>query len=268
MNVYRFIEILERADAKETVYASGGIGQRLSDANKKALLRRYPSNEWRKGFKEADGRTFAFDCCGLVKAILWGWTGSGASFGGTVYESNGVPDVNEDGLINRCLKVSQDITTVEPGELLWMKGHCGVYVGNGIVIESTPAEEGGVQKISLSFRAWIKHGRLPWVYYWTKMTVKEFQVNAIRDGFKFPKYGADGEYGPETASVMEKAICKKRLINRYKNLNKCIQAALGIPVDGIFGKQTKEAVITFQKEYGLEPDGEVGPLTWKKLING
>ena len=57
MNVYRFIEILERADAKETVYASGGIGQRLSDANKKALLRRYPSNEWRKGFKEADGRT-------------------------------------------------------------------------------------------------------------------------------------------------------------------------------------------------------------------
>ncbi len=40
---------------------------------------------------------------------------------------------------------------------------------------------------------------------------------------------------------------------------------LPINIDGIFGEKTKEAVIAFQKSYGLSPDGVVGELTWDKL---
>ena len=36
-------------------------------------------------------------------------------------------------------------------------------------------------------------------------------------------------------------------------------------VDGIYGKQTKEAVIRFQKKNGLTPDGIVGSRTWYKI---
>ncbi|EDX73364.1 Putative peptidoglycan binding domain protein [Coleofasciculus chthonoplastes PCC 7420] len=37
------------------------------------------------------------------------------------------------------------------------------------------------------------------------------------------------------------------------------------PIDGIFGAGTEDAVVLFQKFYGLEPDGLVGPNTWKVL---
>lgn len=36
-------------------------------------------------------------------------------------------------------------------------------------------------------------------------------------------------------------------------------------IDGIFGANTKNAVITFQRENGLDPDGIIGPLTWARL---
>src|SRR5215210_3573030 len=40
-----------------------------------------------------------------------------------------------------------------------------------------------------------------------------------------------------------------------------VQRALGIPADGIFGRQTRRAVRAFQARNGLEVDGVVGPIT-------
>ncbi|MDC3417992.1 peptidoglycan-binding domain-containing protein [Aquibacillus salsiterrae] len=55
--------------------------------------------------------------------------------------------------------------------------------------------------------------------------VKEIQQDLIRAGFALPIYGADGVFGPET----------------------------------------ERAVMRFQRQYGLEVDGLVGPLTLSKL---
>jgi peptidoglycan hydrolase-like protein with peptidoglycan-binding domain len=41
-----------------------------------------------------------------------------------------------------------------------------------------------------------------------------------------------------------------------------------IQIDGIFGPQTKTAVIEFQQGAGLTQDGIVGPLTWGVLEQG
>lgn len=40
-----------------------------------------------------------------------------------------------------------------------------------------------------------------------------------------------------------------------------------VTVDGIFGSGTESAVIAFQREYGLNPDGIVGEATWNAIIN-
>jgi peptidoglycan DL-endopeptidase CwlO len=39
------------------------------------------------------------------------------------------------------------------------------------------------------------------------------------------------------------------------------QRALGIPADGVFGRQTRRAVRTFQRAHGLLVDGVIGPAT-------
>lgn len=46
-----------------------------------------------------------------------------------------------------------------------------------------------------------------------------------------------------------------------------LQNILSIKADGDFGAHTLEAVIAFQVEHGLEPDGVVGPLTMAELAN-
>lgn len=100
-----------------------------------------------------------------------------------------------------------------------------------------------------------------------KPSVLEWQKAAIADGFKFPKYGPDGEWGAECESVAKKAVCKKQLVGyKYNNLTKIVQKAVGVTVDGKFGKDTKNAVIKWQKLMGLVADGAVGINTWKKIL--
>lgn len=98
------------------------------------------------------------------------------------------------------------------------------------------------------------------------IAVKEWQNAAIADGFKFPKYGADGVWGAECESIAKSAVCKKRWLYTNKNLTKIVQRKVGVAVDGLFGKNTDAAVRNFQKAHGLVVDGCVGINTWKKIL--
>ena len=96
------------------------------------------------------------------------------------------------------------------------------------------------------------------IYFWQKA--------AIKDGFKFSKYGADGKWGSECEKVAKKAVCKKRLTYKYKNLTKLVQEAVGVTADGKFGLKTKTAVMAFQIKNKLLADGIVGLESWKKIL--
>ncbi|MDP4146597.1 MAG: N-acetylmuramoyl-L-alanine amidase [Bacillota bacterium] len=50
------------------------------------------------------------------------------------------------------------------------------------------------------------------------------------------------------------------------DITKWVQGKLGITVDGVFGTQTKQWVIKFQKDHGLVSDGIIGANTWRALL--
>lgn len=101
-----------------------------------------------------------------------------------------------------------------------------------------------------------------------KITVLEFQKAAIADGYKLPKYGADGKWGSECESVARQAVCRRCYWPwKNKNLTRLIQKCVGVSADGKFGADTKAAVIAYQKANGLTADGAVGINTWKKFLN-
>ncbi len=54
------------------------------------------------------------------------------------------------------------------------------------------------------------------------------------------------------------------IINVIAQNNAAIPA---VDEDGIFGEATRNAVISFQQNYGLEPDGIVGERTWNTMFN-
>ena len=54
------------------------------------------------------------------------------------------------------------------------------------------------------------------------------------------------------------------LVKRLQKRLKALGFEPGLP-DGYFGSHTKQAVQGFQQSAGLEPDGVVGPLTWRAL---
>ena len=179
MTKKEFCAMAERiASLCPTVYVMGGVGGCLHEKGKaRAMKNKYNAAEDRAArITAADGTTFGFDCVGLVKGILWGWSGDtnpAYNYGGASFGSGGVPDVGADKMITLCSDVSTDFATIDAGELLWMSGHCGIYLGGGLCAESTPKWDDGVQISAVAnlgaaapqSRTWTKHGRLPWVDY-------------------------------------------------------------------------------------------------------
>lgn len=100
----------------------------------------------------------------------------------------------------------------------------------------------------------------------TANAVKAWQIAALADGYRFPKYGADGFWGAESESVAKKAIVKRRVFYTNKNLTKIVQKVVGVTADGLCGKDTDWAIRTYQEKHGLTADGCVGLNTWKTIL--
>lgn len=169
-------QCLNIAKNYKTLYVMGCFGAPMTEANKKRYKNNNSFNKRasrQKMIDNATGDTFGFDCVCLIKGILWGWNGdTSKNYGGAAYKSNNVPDIGTEQMINACVNVSDDFHNVEIGELLWMPGHVGIYVGKGLAVECSPAWKNCVQITACNTtipgykrRNWKKHGELPYVLY-------------------------------------------------------------------------------------------------------
>ena len=94
--------------------------------------------------------------------------------------------------------------------------------------------------------------------------VRSLQAELNAQGFKDSngnKLVVDGIAGSKTLSA-----CPTLRIGARGNITKLMQQKIGVAADGIFGNNTKQAVINYQKSKGLVADGIVGRNTWRKLL--
>lgn len=238
------------ATNEKTVYAWGMFGSPITKTIVTGKAKQYPSwyteQKIKTVFSPLYGRNplvWGFDCIGLIKAVLWGWRGENdKTYGGAVYASNGVPDLSADAMINKCYDVSADFSKISVGEYLWMKGHCGIYIGSGKVVESSPKWTNGVQITALSARNWLKHGKLPYIEYDGKVVnnTVTIELSVLRKGNK----------GEQVKTL-------QRLLNAFGN---------SLDVDGDFGSKTDSALKSYQKANKLEVDGICGINSWVSLL--
>lgn len=297
-------KIKEVAGAYKTLYVMGCFGAPLSAKNKTRYCTNHVYNmkpARTAMIKAASPDTFGFDCVNLIKGVLWGWNGDKTkTYGGAKYAAHGVPDTSADGMIKLCKGVTTDFSNVEIGEALWCKGHIGVYIGDGLAIECTPAWRNCVQVTAVrniknrpgyNNRTWTKHGKLPFIEYDMELESKPAPAPApvptaptakpddkytlvefIKDVQKACGAEVDGIAGPET-------ISKTITLSAHRNIKhaavKAVQMRLKElgydevgEIDGEIGPLFVSAVKRFQKDNGCVVDGIISAKnkTWKKLL--
>lgn len=137
-------------------YWWGTFGQIASQSLLEQKRKQYPTQYTATDFNSQFGKR-VHDCVGLIKGYLW------TNDGKLTY--NPAQDKDVSGFYQNCSGVGNiaDIPEIE-GLLVFMKGHVGVYIGNGEVIEAK-GHKYGVVKTKLAERPWTSYGKLEWLKY-------------------------------------------------------------------------------------------------------
>lgn len=192
MKVSEFLEKIQQLPQLKTLYVKGGWGAPLNAYNKRRVINAYDYNYQRRAkIEAASADTFAFDCCGIVKSVLWSFSADPSkNNGGAQYKANGVPDLSEAGFLRVCTYVSNDWSKIIPGACLFMDGHMGVYIGDGKAVESTPIWADGCQYTRVNNitakgrgngRTWSKWGLIPYLDYKEDEMTKDEVLELIRE---------------------------------------------------------------------------------------
>jgi len=165
---------------------------------------------WGSFMNKSKNGKLCTDCSGFIKGILWGYPTNGK------YKSNGVPDINADAMIKKCSNVSNNFNNIEVGEVVWIKGHIGIYIGNGEVLEATSKWSSKLQKTTLlnqkaikglNGRLWSKHGKLSYLDY----KKDHFKVYVVQKGDSLTKIAKEHKVTVEQLAALNN-IKNKNLI--------------------------------------------------------
>lgn len=236
-------KLINVAKNYKTLYVMGCFGAPMTASNKKRYTQNHSYNrqpERTAMINAASADTFGFDCVCLIKGLLWGWNGNkNAVYGGATYTSNGVPDIGADQMIKVCKNVTTDFSKIEVGEAVWLEGHIGVYVGDGLAVECTPRWANKVQLTACNRnvsgynrRNWTKHGKLPYVEYVADATTPPVETTEIR-GIDVSKWQGEIDWKKVKAAGIKFAMI--RLGYGSSKGDAC-------GLDGYFEKNVKNAI--------------------------
>ena len=145
-------------------YWYGTFGQAASKSLHTQKKKQYPSQyKW----DYANETAKVHDCVGLIKGYLWC-----DSPKDNTPTYNAAQDISANQMRKACT-ASGKIATLpeEPGVLVFMDGHVGVYIGKGEVIEAR-GHAYGVVKTKLTARKWTTWGYCPYITYEKTSTTK------------------------------------------------------------------------------------------------
>lgn len=174
------------------------------------------------------------DCIGLIKAYLW-WVGDGKN---PIYVAS--QDKSADGMLSVAVKKGKlDSTHKIPetaGLLVHKKGHVGIYIGGGYVIEAKGADY-GVVKTKLSDTNWTDWEECIFIDYVNQPPLTE--TRPVRS-LSFGSVGLDVQW------------CK----NKLKKLNYNVGT-----VNTTFDKVFDSAVRQFESDNGIVVNGIIDSAT-------
>ncbi len=202
----------------------------------------------------------SFDCSGLVHYIY--------SLYGVTLPTTTRDDYRPFG------RVIEDVEQLRSGDILLFGteeelNHVGIYDENeGYIIHALNSRVGIVRQPQLSVwisdSSWNSQGSNQFQYAVRVFDVEEYDITAQEEE-------VDAESMELCISDTSRVLGMSETENGYdsavEEMQKCLNAVLDINIgtDGVFGEETREAVICFQTEYGLDADGIAGPQTLEKL---
>ena len=218
--------------------------KRASDLVKycKSLLNQPTRYVW-GGIGRYENGVRLFDCIGMVKSFLW----HDYSQYNTKYYGVTCPDFDCEAMFKRASEKGNINTIPEvEGVIVYQKGHVGVYIGNGEVIEATAGFTGKVLKTHFkgnhkTFKrtSWTHWFKMPELEYASVTIVKKYSLDEMVQKV------IDGEFGnyPQRKSKIEalgwnyetvqKEVDKKLTSksNKKYSLDEMVQKT----IDGEFG---------------------------------
>ena len=127
------------------------------------------------------------------------------------------------------------------------RNHVGIYIGNGKVLEAGGTQK-GVILTAVTASKWTWWAEMKYVdYAGTTTPEKPSSSSGISVTYPTVRQGSRGEIVTQLQTFLAKT-------------------GSSLQIDGIFGSGTRSAVQAFQRKYGLDVDGIVGPKTWTKLL--
>lgn len=275
------VENAKKALAEKWGYVWGTFGKVLTEALYNAKLKQYPTIKNFDSFIRSHwiGRKTA-DCVGLIKSYYWTENGD--------LNYNSSSDVSADGMYTRATEKGSISTLPEiPGLILWKKGHVGIYIGNGQVIESHGTKYGVIQtplkgKGATAWSHWLKCPFITYVVEEPKPDTKKEKLtfnplalelqkalNAAgytdKSGNKLDEDGLPGTLTKEALSKVNLGPGSKSPVVGF------VQKRLRITVDNNYGNppkyhETYDALGSWQVKKGLKVDHVIGINTLLSLI--